>query len=260
MTRAGSLRCGRCCRRVLPPMLEIGSPLELIPPPQVLRRFGIWWRRAQRNAAAQALLADEITRCRADPRLAQRRTGDPSKQHRRLVRDPVLLHRTAQAAVESDDAWLDAVCKETLRVRPVVPAAEIPRRACRPGRLAAPRRRGATLPRRYLRPARDAYRDPRSPTQGRAVPDHGAGRADKAPSRDDGAPPGGDGDGPPSHLRHSPRRVTLLIVMAVVRLRLSLARCIDQPGSAVAGEAQPWSSVWIRDEVKVTESSSTAPG
>jgi cytochrome P450 len=144
-------------RAVLPPMLEIGSPLELIPPPQVLRRFGMWRRRAQRNAAAQALLADEITRCRADPRLAQRSdalamlvrsldsAGQPmaddelvdqlvtlllaghdttatalSWAFERLVRDPALLDRTAQAAVDSDDAWLDAVCKETLRVRPVI--------------------------------------------------------------------------------------------------------------------------------------------
>ncbi|MDQ4092367.1 MAG: cytochrome P450 [Actinomycetota bacterium] len=144
-------------RTVLPPMLEIGSPLELIPPPQVLRRFGMWRRRAQRNAAAQALLADEITRCRTDPRLAQRsdalamlvRSVDSADQpmvddelvdqlvtlllaghdttatalswaFERLVRDPALLDRTAQAAVDSDDAWLDAVCKETLRVRPVI--------------------------------------------------------------------------------------------------------------------------------------------
>ncbi len=144
-------------RAVLPPMLEIGSPLELIPPPQVLRRFGMWRRRAQRNAAAQALLADEITRCRADPQLTQRsdalamlvRSVDSAGQpiaddelvdqlvtlllaghdttatalswaFERLVRDPALLDRTAQAAVDSDDAWLDAVCKETLRVRPVI--------------------------------------------------------------------------------------------------------------------------------------------
>src|SRR5918998_473469 len=144
-------------RAVLPPMLEIGSPLELIPPPQVLRRFGMWRRRAQRNAAAQALLADEITLCRADPRLAQRsdalamliRSVDSAGQpladdelvdqlvtlllaghdttatalswaFERLVRDPALLGRTAQAAVDSDDTWLDAVCKETLRVRPVI--------------------------------------------------------------------------------------------------------------------------------------------
>ena len=144
-------------RTALPPMLEIGSPLELIPPPQVLRRFGPWRRRAQRNAAARALLADEITRCRQDPQLAHRtdalamlvRNIDGAETpmaddelvdqlvtlllaghdttatalswaFERLTRDPALLDRTAQAAADSDDAWLDAVCKETLRVRPVV--------------------------------------------------------------------------------------------------------------------------------------------
>ncbi len=144
-------------RAALPPMLEIGSPLELIPPPQVLRRFGPWRRRAQRNAAAQALLAEEITRCRADPQLADRTdtlamlvrsidgAGQPmaddelvdqlvtlllaghdttatalSWAFERLTRDPALLDRTARAAGDGDDAWLDAVCKETLRVRPVV--------------------------------------------------------------------------------------------------------------------------------------------
>jgi cytochrome P450 family 135 len=144
-------------RTALPPMLEIGSPLELIPPPQVLRRFGPWRRRAQRNAAARALLADEITRCRQDPQLSHRTdalamlvrnvdgAGVPmaddelvdqlvtlllaghdttatalSWAFERLTRDPALLDRTAQAAADSDDVWLDAVCKETLRVRPVV--------------------------------------------------------------------------------------------------------------------------------------------
>ena len=38
----------------------------------------------------------------------------------RLTRHPALLRRTAQAAADGDDAWLDAVCKESLRVRPVV--------------------------------------------------------------------------------------------------------------------------------------------
>ncbi|MGH3683904.1 MAG: cytochrome P450 [Pseudonocardiaceae bacterium] len=144
-------------RAALPPMLEIGSPLELIPPPQVLLRFGRWRRRAQRRAAALALLTDEVTRCRADPQLAQRTdalamlvrsvdgAGVPmaddelldqlvtlllaghdttatalSWAFERLTRHPALLDRTTQAAVAGDDAWLDAVCKESLRVRPVV--------------------------------------------------------------------------------------------------------------------------------------------
>ncbi|MGH3821554.1 MAG: cytochrome P450 [Pseudonocardiaceae bacterium] len=144
-------------RATLPPMMEIGSPLELIPPPQVFLRFGMWRRRAERRAAALALLTDEITCCRADPQLEQRTdalamlvrsvdaTGQPmaddelvdqlvtlllaghdttatalSWAFERLTRHPELLARTAQAAAHGDDTWLDAVCKETLRARPVV--------------------------------------------------------------------------------------------------------------------------------------------
>ncbi|MGH3695257.1 MAG: cytochrome P450 [Pseudonocardiaceae bacterium] len=144
-------------RTTLPPMLEIGSPVELIPPPQVLLRFGMWRRRAERRAAALALLTDEIIRCRADRRLEERTdglamlvrsvdvAGAPmpddelvdqlvtlllaghdttatalSWAFERLIRHPALLARTAQAAASGDDAWLDAVCRESLRVRPVV--------------------------------------------------------------------------------------------------------------------------------------------
>lgn len=147
-------------RAALPPMLEIGSPVELIPPPAVLLRYGMWRRRAERRAMALAMLSDEITRCRADPQLDQRTdalamlvrsrasTGSASQgmpddelvdqlvtlllaghdttatalswAFERLTRHPELLARTAGAAVDGDDAWLDAVCKESLRVRPVV--------------------------------------------------------------------------------------------------------------------------------------------
>jgi cytochrome P450 len=144
-------------RAALPLMLETGSPLKLIPPPRVLLRFGLWRRRAQHRAAALALLTDEITRCRADPQLVQRTdalamlvrsvdgagtsmTDDElldqlvtlllaghettatalSWTFERLVRHPALLRRTTRAAMDGDDAWLDAVCKESLRVRPVV--------------------------------------------------------------------------------------------------------------------------------------------
>jgi cytochrome P450 len=144
-------------RAALPPMLEIGSPVELIPPPEALLRFGMWRRRAERRAAALALLTDEVTRCRADPQLAQRtdalamlvRSVDGTQAQmlddelvdqlvtlllaghdttatalswafERLTRHPELLARTAHAAADGDDAWLDAVCKESLRVRPVV--------------------------------------------------------------------------------------------------------------------------------------------
>jgi hypothetical protein len=144
-------------RRALPPMVEIGSPLELLPPPRILRNVGLWRRRKENKARAHALLLDEIARCRQDPDLAQRtdvlammlRTVSESEEpmddgeivdqlvtlllaghettatalawtFERLTRNPALLQRTAQAAQNGDDAWLDAVCKESLRSRPVV--------------------------------------------------------------------------------------------------------------------------------------------
>ncbi|MFN2494618.1 MAG: cytochrome P450 [Pseudonocardiaceae bacterium] len=157
-------------RSALPPMIEVGSPLKLLAPPRLLRNVGLWRRRAQRKARAHALLADEITRCRQDPRLAQRSdalamlvrsvddTGKPMTDEElidqlvtlllaghettatalawtfeRLTRDPALLERTAQAAQREDDAWLGAVCKESLRVRPV--AYEIGRKLTEPVQL-----------------------------------------------------------------------------------------------------------------------------
>lgn len=144
-------------RTALPPLVDIGSPLELLPPPAPLRRFGPWRRREQRRVAAHALLRDEIDRCRRDPRLDSRTdvlamlvrsTDDDGRPmpddelvdqlvtlllaghettatalswtFERLTRSPAVLERTAQAAGDGDDAWLDAVCKESLRVRPVV--------------------------------------------------------------------------------------------------------------------------------------------
>jgi cytochrome P450 family 135 len=157
-------------------LVEIGSPLTLLPPPQVLRNVGLWRRRAQNRARAHALLRDEIARCRQDPRLDSRtdvlamlvRTVDEAGQpmpeaelidqlvtlllaghettatalawtFERLTRDPALLERTVQAAAEGNDTWLDAVCKESLRSRPVV--YEVGRRLTEPVRLA-----GYTIP------------------------------------------------------------------------------------------------------------------
>ena len=159
-------------RTALPPMLEIGSPLELLPPPRVLRNVGLWRRREQRKARAHALLRNEITRCREDPRLAQRSdalamlvrnvddTGQPMTDDElvdqlvtlllaghettaaalawtfeRLTRDPALLDHTARSAESGDNAWLDAVCKESLRVRPVV--YQVNRKLTEPLQLAA---------------------------------------------------------------------------------------------------------------------------
>ena len=159
-------------RTALPPMLEIGSPLELLPPPRVLRNVGLWRRREQRKARAHALLRNEITRCREDPRLAQRSdalamlvrnvddTGRPMTDDElvdqlvtlllaghettatalawtfeRLTCDPALLERTARSAEGGDNAWLEAVCMESLRVRPVV--YQVNRKLTEPLQLAA---------------------------------------------------------------------------------------------------------------------------
>ncbi|MGH3793588.1 MAG: cytochrome P450 [Pseudonocardiaceae bacterium] len=167
-------------RHALPRMVEIGSPLALLPPPQFLRRFGMWRRRAENKARAYALLLDEITRCRRDPSLARRtdalammvRSVDddelPMGDHElvdqvvtlllaghettaaalawtfeRLTRHPALLERTAQAAADGDDAWLDAVCKESLRSRPVV--FQIGRKLTEPVELAGYRLPAGTM-------------------------------------------------------------------------------------------------------------------
>jgi cytochrome P450 len=144
-------------RHALPPMVEIGSPMQLLPPPKMLRNVGLWRRRKENKARSHTLLMDEIVRCRQDPNLARRtdvlammvRTIAESDQtmdddelvdqlvtlllaghettatalawtFERLTRNPALLARTAEAAETGDDAWLDAVCKESLRSRPVV--------------------------------------------------------------------------------------------------------------------------------------------
>ena len=166
-------------RVALPPLVEIGSPLELLPPPRLLRNVGLWRRRQQNKAKAHALLLAEITRCRRDPTLAQRtdalammvRTSDDEQPmddgelvdqlvtlllaghettaaalawtFERLTRNPALLERTAQAAANSDDAWLDAVCKESLRSRPVV--WQIGRKLTQPVELAGYRLPTGTL-------------------------------------------------------------------------------------------------------------------
>ncbi|MGH3914166.1 MAG: cytochrome P450 [Pseudonocardiaceae bacterium] len=158
-------------RTALPPLVEVGSPLELLPPPRALRNVGLWRRRKQHKIRAYALLREEIARCRQDPALADRSDamamllrsvddiGQPmpddelidqlltlllaghettatalSWTFERLIRNPTLLERTAQAAAQGDDAWLDAVCKESLRIRPVV--YQIGRRLTAPVELA----------------------------------------------------------------------------------------------------------------------------
>ena len=123
-----------------------------------LGKVGIWRRQLDWQAEAEALLREEIARRRAAPDLEDRtdilslliraRYDDNSAMDddelrdqlmtmllaghettatglawafERLTRHPNVLARTEQAIREDDDAYLDAVVKEALRSRPVIP-------------------------------------------------------------------------------------------------------------------------------------------
>ncbi|ULE34096.1 cytochrome P450 [Mycobacterium sp. IDR2000157661] len=145
-------------RDVMPRLLSVGPWESLaIAKPRLQKLFP--WRRLRRNiAAADRLLYDEIAERRADPRLAERTDalamlvragtddGAPMSDRElrdqlmtllvaghdttatglswaleRLTRHPDILAKAVRAAEEGDDEYLDAIAKETLRVRPVVP-------------------------------------------------------------------------------------------------------------------------------------------
>jgi cytochrome P450 family 135 len=144
-------------RAAIPPLLKVTpwtSPALMKPN---LQRLPPWWRLRRRIEEADRLLYAEIAECRADPALAARadalamlvRAADEDGRTmtdielrdqlmtllvaghdttatalswalERLTRHPVILEKAVQAADAGDDGYLDAVCKETLRIRPVV--------------------------------------------------------------------------------------------------------------------------------------------
>lgn len=144
-------------RSVMPRLLSVGpwETLALASPGLQRRRP---WRRMQRDLAdADRLLFAEIADRRADPELAARtdvlamlvRSADEGAHAmtdrelrdqlmtlivaghettatalswalERLTRHPAVLDKAVRAAREGDDEYLDAVAKETLRIRPVV--------------------------------------------------------------------------------------------------------------------------------------------
>jgi cytochrome P450 len=144
-------------RRVLPGVVDMGylGLLSMMYPN--LLRYPPWYRVRRRRAEMDRLLFAEITDRRADPNLADRtdvlsmlvRAADDDgatmsdTQLRdqlatllfaghettatgltwaleRLTRHPEALRRAVAAADSGDDEYLDAVVKETLRIRPVV--------------------------------------------------------------------------------------------------------------------------------------------
>jgi len=144
-------------RSVLPRLLKVGPWRSLaIARPELLQRRP-WRRLARLMAEADRLLRAEIAERRADPDLAERTDalamlvragagGDGMTDEElrdqlitllvaghdttatalawaleRLTRHPEILARAVAAADAGDDEYLDAIAKEALRIRPVVP-------------------------------------------------------------------------------------------------------------------------------------------
>lgn len=139
-------------REVMPRLLKVGpwASLAIAKPKLLEHRL---WRRLRRNMAeADRLLDAEIAERRADPNLADRsdalamlvQAGMGDRELRdqlmtllvaghdttatalswaleRMTRHPEVLAKAVRAAGSGDDEYLDAIAKETLRIRPVVP-------------------------------------------------------------------------------------------------------------------------------------------
>jgi cytochrome P450 len=140
----------RGLRETLPAIAEIDFPTMTMWEFPALRHFGRWRRYLRTVERANGLLREEIAARRLAPDLAERQDVLSQLVHagesddgelrdqivtllmaghettttglawalERLLRHPAALAR----AQEGEDAYLDAVVKETLRVRPVIPA------------------------------------------------------------------------------------------------------------------------------------------
>jgi hypothetical protein len=140
----------RALREVLPATVQIDPTIMAMWVYPRLEKVGRWRRFRTTVAQANRLLREEIAARRLDPSLAERedvlsqlvRAGEIDDEElrdqimtlllaghettttglswafERLLRHPDALAR----AREGDDAYLDAVVRETLRVRPVIPA------------------------------------------------------------------------------------------------------------------------------------------
>jgi cytochrome P450 family 135 len=151
--------------------VELTTPVLLMWAWPALGRVGIWRRQLRWQAAAEALLGEEIAARRTAPDLDRRgdilsmliraRYDDDSAMDddelrdqvmtmllaghettatglawafERLARHPAVLARAERAGREGDEDYLDALVKETLRSRPVIP--DVARQAAKPFSLA----------------------------------------------------------------------------------------------------------------------------
>lgn len=153
-TVIGATDAGRLAelRAVMPKLLSVGVWESLAINAPRLQRLAPWRPFRDRLREADRLLYAEIAERRADPQLAERtdalammiRAGDMTDVQlrdqlmtlliaghdttatalswalERLTRHPAILREAVHAARTGDDEYLDAVCKEVLRIRPVV--------------------------------------------------------------------------------------------------------------------------------------------
>ncbi len=140
----------RALRELLPKTVDLSFLIMAMWAFPTLGRFGPWRRYRETVAEANRLLREEIAARRMDPRLQVRedvlsqlvRAGEIDDEElrdqimtlllaghettttglawafERILRNPTILAR----ARDGDEAYLDAVIAETLRVRPVIPA------------------------------------------------------------------------------------------------------------------------------------------
>ena len=140
----------RALREVLPKTVDLSFLIMAMWAFPTLERFGPWRRYRDTVAEANRMLREEIAARRLDPDLAERedvlsqlvQAGETDDEElrdqimtlllaghettttglawafERMLRHPAILAR----AREGDDAYLDALIAETLRVRPVIPA------------------------------------------------------------------------------------------------------------------------------------------
>jgi cytochrome P450 len=144
----------KALREVLPATVDITPTIMAMWVVPGLEHVGRWRRFRRTVAEANRLLREEIAARRLDPRLDERqdvlsqlvRAGETNDEElrdqiitlllaghettttglawafERLLRHPYALARASDSADDGNDAYLDAVVQETLRVRPVIPA------------------------------------------------------------------------------------------------------------------------------------------
>jgi cytochrome P450 len=164
-------------RATLPGVVDLGPVTQLLMVAPWLERVGPWRRYRRRLDQVDALLYDEIARRRRDPRLAERtdvlslllRAGDhdggegltDAELRDELMTLLIAGHETTATALAwaferlarhpaaaarargDDDAFLEAVAKETLRLRPVL--SDVARKLTRPAQVAGYRLPAGTL-------------------------------------------------------------------------------------------------------------------